>query len=128
MFPSPEYLLVVEPVGNSSGTKWKVVRAFPRFAIDIGFSLRPALAEILGPVQGRMVDIGLGGFGGVLSTEVNLRQKLAAEFRLPGASEPLQLKVIVRYHKDSRYGFEFLDISREQRDQIRQACQDLEII
>jgi c-di-GMP-binding flagellar brake protein YcgR len=118
----------MEPVGNSSGTKWKVVRAFPRFAIDIAFILQPAQADTLGTIRGRMVDIGLGGFGGVCSTEVNLRQKLAAEFRLPGASELLQVKVIVRYHRGSRYGFEFLDVSPQQRDQIRQACHDLEII
>lgn len=117
----------MEPVGDSSG-KWKVVRAFPRFAVDIGFTLQPAPPDALGRIRGRMVDIGLGGFGGVTSMEIGLRQKLVAEFRLPGAHEPLQIKVIVRYHKESRYGFEFLDISRQQRDQIRQACQSLPII
>lgn len=117
----------MEPASDSSG-KWKVVRAFPRFAIDIAFSLQPAQAEALGPILGRMVDIGLGGFGGVLSTEVNLRQKLAVEFRLPGTSELLQIKVIVRYRKGPRYGFEFLDISPRQRDLIREACRSLQII
>ncbi len=117
----------MEPAGDSSG-KWKVVRAFPRFAVDIGFTLQPAPPDTLGRIRGRMVDIGLGGFGGVLSTDVNLRQKLVVEFRLPGFAEPLLIKVIVRYHKETRYGFEFLDISRGQRDQIRQACQDLQII
>lgn len=118
----------MEPTGNSSGVKWKVTRAFPRFAIDISFTLQSALAEVVGPIPGRMVDIGLGGFCGVLSGEVNLRQKLGAEFRLPGAGEPLQIKVIVRYHRESRYGFEFLDLRPEQREQIRRACQSLHII
>jgi len=117
----------MEPVGDSSG-KWKVVRAFPRFAIDIAFTLQPALTDAPELIRGRMVDIGLGGFGGVLSTEVNLRQKLAAEFRLPGSPEPLQVKVIVRYRKGARYGFEFLDISPQQRDLIREACRSLPII
>lgn len=116
----------MEPVGDSSG-KWKVVRAFPRFAIELDFTLAP-LGDGITRIQGRMVDIGLGGFGGVLSTDVNLRQKLAAEFNLPGAPLPLQVKVIVRHHKGTRYGFEFLDISPRQRDLIRQACQGLQII
>ena len=118
----------MEAVGNSSGAKWKVIRTFPRFAIDAAFVLQPALAGALGPIRGRMVDIGLGGFGGVCSTEVNLRQKLTAEFHLPDSLELLQVKVIVRYHKGSRYGFEFLDISPEQRDRIREACRGLFII
>lgn len=107
-------------VGNGSSTKWKVARAFPRFALDIPFDL--------GVVRGRMLDIGLGGFAGVLSTDVTLRQKMTAEFQLPGAAGPIQVKVIVRHHEGPRYGFEFLDISRGQRDLIRQACQGLAII
>lgn len=118
----------MEAVGNSSGTKWKVVRAFPRFGIGVAFSLQPAQAGALGLIRGRMVDIGLGGFGGVCSMEVNLRQRLVAEFHLPGSLEPLQVRVIVRYHKGSRFGFEFLDISPPQRDQIRQACHGLIIL
>ena len=118
----------MEAVGNSSGTKWKVIRAFPRFGIGVGFSLQPAQAGALGLIHGRMVDIGLGGFGGVCSTEVKLRQRLAAEFHLPGSLEPLQVRVIVRYHRESRYGFEFLDISPQQRDLIRQACYGLIIL
>jgi c-di-GMP-binding flagellar brake protein YcgR len=117
----------MEPVGNSSG-KWKVVRAFPRFAIELDFTLQPSVAEFPSRIPGRMVDIGLGGFGGVLATDVNLRQRLVAEFSLPDSADPVQVKVIVRYHKESRYGFEFLDISPRQRDLIRQACQGLEII
>jgi c-di-GMP-binding flagellar brake protein YcgR len=118
---------VVEPTGDSSGARWKVVRAFPRFALDIAFTLQ-ATGATPGTLRGRMLDISLGGFGGELSTEVAVRQKLAAEFLLPGASAPLQAKVIVRYHRESRYGFEFLDITPEQRDQIRQACRNLPML
>lgn len=118
---------VVEPTVDSSGARWKVARAFPRFALDIAFALQAAGAA-LGTVRGRMLEISLGGFGGALSTEVKVRQRLAAEFLLPGASAPLQVKVIVRYQRESRYGFEFLDITPEQRDQIRQACRNLSIL
>ncbi len=47
------------------------------------------------------------------------------ELSLPLAASPLKFRALVRYRKGLHHGFEFLALSKEQRETIRRVCQML---
>lgn len=109
--------------------KWKIARSFPRFAIDLPVRLHAPGAPGDAGLDARMVDIGLGGVCLVVEGfELQLRQKVAVEFRLPASLSPVRVKAVVRYHNDKRYGMQFLDLEAEDREKIRRTCAGLKII
>jgi TonB family protein len=55
----------------------------------------------------------------VLAAELQLGEWVAMEFKLPNAAQAVQAKAVVRHHNQLRCGFEFLDLSGDQRSMIR---------
>ncbi len=104
--------------------RWKIVRSFARFAFDASLSLYYSETGSSG-LKGRIADIGLGGLRALLSEDVAVGQRLWLEFSVPHAPEPLRILCKVKHGFDRNYGFQFLNITPEQRDLIRDACRDL---
>lgn len=61
-----------------------------------------------------------------LDLEVGLELKLS--FNMPYRSTPVQLKAVVRNRSRFRYGLEFIDLTREQREMIEAACKTLSLM
>ncbi|MGC2198293.1 MAG: PilZ domain-containing protein [Terriglobales bacterium] len=76
-------------------------------------------------IEGRCGDIGHGGMGTVLTTEVDQGEVLSLEFHLPTGTEVLPVRAIVRYRKGFVHGLEFLGLSAEQQAMIDAFCQGL---
>ncbi len=55
----------------------------------------------------------------MLAAELQPGEWVAVEFLLPNAGHALQTKAVVRHHNQLRCGFEFLDLSGDQRSMIR---------
>lgn len=112
--------------------KWKIVRSFPRFAIDLQTSVHVSTSGEPPAISGRMLDIGLGGACVLINTEpsgLGPRQKVVLEFRFPMSLAPLKLRAAVRHcHHVNHYGFQFLDVQAEDREKIRRACAGLKIV
>ena len=110
--------------------KWKIARSFPRFATDLPVKVYPSLASDTPPIDGRMVDIGLGGACIVMdATSLTPRQKVTLEFRFPMSLAPLKLRASLRHsHHVDHYGFQFVDVQGEEREKIRRACSTLKIV
>jgi c-di-GMP-binding flagellar brake protein YcgR len=111
--------------------KWKIVRSFPRFAIDLPAVVHLSVTGDPPPLSGRMVDIGLGGACVLMPEECILqpRQKVALEFRFPMSLTPLKLRASVRHcHHVNHFGFQFADVQGEEREKIRRACVGLKIV
>lgn len=107
--------------------KWKIARSFPRFALSravIVFSSR-----ITEQLSGRMADIGLGGLCVLLpKTSLGPNERVYVEFRLAIGAEPMRVGAKLCYIAGDRHGFQFLNITPQQRDDIRRACQHLQIV
>ncbi len=108
-----------------SEKNWKITRSFARFALQVAVAAMLSESASIPVSSGTMRDISLGGLGAVLDPAVGVGQRLWLEFRLPQAASALRLLCKVRHNYGERFGLQFLNITPEQRDQIRQACQGL---
>jgi len=96
---------------------WPVERACRRYLMDQRLLLRGARAVF----HGRTKDISEMGVGAIVAGELNTDEALELEFYLPGKLNPVKLTAEVRYHQGFQYGFQFLDITDQQREMIREA-------
>ncbi len=104
---------------------WKITRSFARFAMQVPVSAMMSESASIPVTTGTMRDISLGGVGAVFEPPVGVGQRLWVEFRLPQAASAMRLLCKVRHDYDGRFGLQFLNITPEQRDEIRQSCQGL---
>src|ERR1700752_4058287 len=79
-------------------------------------------------ILGRCSDIGRGGLGTVLTSEVAAGEVISVEFALPPSTEPLQLRTIVRYQKGFVHGMEFLGLTAEQQAAVDAFCEGREAL
>jgi len=107
---------------------WKIARSFARFAFDIPFAVFLSESASIPVTSGHTLDISLGGVGAILEEVVSIGQRLWLEFRLPNATDTMRLLSKVRHGNERRFGFQFLNITPEQRDAIRKACQGLPVV
>lgn len=105
--------------------QWKITRSFARFAMQVPVAAMLSESASIPVSTGSMRDISLGGLAAALEPPVSVGQRLWLEFRLPKATAPMRLLSKVRHNYGERFGFQFLNIAPEQRDEIRQACQGL---
>jgi c-di-GMP-binding flagellar brake protein YcgR len=73
----------------------------------------------------RTLDISESGVGGLFHESWEVGSRVRLEVSLPVEQTPLKIGAIVRHHAGVRYGFEFIDISLEQRRMLRNACKVL---
>lgn len=104
-------------------------RRFPRFPVRSPFSLQIGKSnETSQPtLQGWLLDLAEGGLGGTLDQEIAPGQVVAIKFDLPQCELGLELRATVRYQNAGSHGFEFLDLTGEQQDELRRCIQTLAI-
>ena len=75
-------------------------------------------------IQGRALDISENGVGGLFSETWMVGSRFNLEISLPVGRAPLKLNAVVRHRTGVkfRYGFEFIDMSPEQRIILQGAC------
>ena len=73
----------------------------------------------------RALDISESGLGGLFHESWPVGSRVRLEVSLPVEQTPLKVGAIVRHHTGVRYGFEFIDVSLEQRALIQRACEAL---
>ena len=108
-----------------SETHWKITRGFPRFALEEPVAAMLSDSASIPVASGKMRDISLGGLAAALHPPVAVGQRLWLEFRLPGVAVPLRIMSKVRHDYGQRFGFQFLNITPEQRESIRKCCDSL---
>jgi len=113
--------------GPLSTSRWKTARSFPRFAVDLPLQVKRA--QQTGTLQCRTVDIGLGGLCGATGSEIlPVGERVQLMFALARDGPEIAVTAKVRYSLPPRHGFQFLNLSPEQRERIRHACEALTIV
>lgn len=102
-------------------------RRYPRYELET--ELR---AAVQGPesreTRGRSLNINEGGIGGVFVTGWDVGTPVSLLFSVPIAATPIRVKGIVRNCTGYRYGFEFADLTPEERETITRTCRTLDLL
>ncbi len=77
------------------------------------------LANHYQKLDGHCSDLSEAGIGILLATEMNNGEVVDLSFSLPGSSLPWELRAVVRYRRGYHYGFEFLSLTNEQQEALR---------
>ena len=89
-------------------------------------------AAILGvehrEMRGRSLNINEGGIGGVFVAGWEVGTSVDLQFSVPIATAPIRVKGIVRNCTGYRYGFEFAELTAEERETISRTCRTLELL
>jgi hypothetical protein len=93
-------------------------RRFPRHRTDLPLTVTVLRQDGYVQLQGRCHEIAEAGLGGVISTALVAGEVVSLEFSLPGVSQPLVLRAVVRHRAGFVHGFEFIGLSPEQRECI----------
>jgi len=109
---------------NKPGHKgWR--RRYPRYRTDIPLQAVVLRDDGYVELRGRCSDIGEGGLGAVLTDDLLPGEVVSLQFAVPEQGEPLTVRAIVRYRKGLVHGFEFLGLSSDQRQAVKNLCQGL---
>ena len=103
----------------------KYFRAFPRFALTVKVRVQYFSGLDQVELTGTTVDIGLGGLGATLTAPLISKERVWLQFIVPGREIPVRVLSKLRHLNDGHYGFQFLNITAEDREAIRASCEKL---
>jgi hypothetical protein len=79
-------------------------------------------------MRGRSLNLNQGGIAGIFVAGWDVGTSVALQFSVPIASAPVKVKGVVRNRTGYRYGFEFADLTAEERETITRACRTLDLL
>ena len=103
----------------------KYFRAFPRFSFTVKVRVQYSSGLEQIELTGTTVDIGLGGLGATLAEPLLSKERVWLQFIVPGRDTPVRVLSKLRHLTDGHYGFQFLNITAEDREAIRACCEKL---
>lgn len=102
-------------------------RRYPRYELET--ELRAAiLGEDYREMRGRSLNINEGGIGGVFVAGWEVGTSVNLQFSVPVATTPIHVRGVVRNCTGYRYGFEFSDLTAEERETISRTCRTLDLL
>ncbi len=101
-------------------------RRFPRKLVDERLSVTVERDGRSLAVAGRCTSIGQGGLGAVLAGELQVGEMAIIALKLAPLGEPFQLRARLTNKHGFKHGFEFIEITAEQRRAIRQLIRLIE--
>jgi len=98
-------------------------REHSRFFIDLRLAVK---AETR--LYGRTKDISETGLGATVAGDIKMGDVVELEFKLPGNTEPTLVSAELRYRQGFSYGFRFLNLTKQQREDILRATRYLPVV
>lgn len=103
-------------------------RRYQRYELETELRASLLCVERRGMTPGRSLDINEGGIAGVFATGWEVGSSVSLQFNVPIATAPVRVRAVVRNHTSYRYGFEFVNVTPEQRELISQTCRTLALL
>ncbi|MGE5206445.1 MAG: PilZ domain-containing protein [Chlamydiota bacterium] len=104
------------PFAPESPSRHHKARRYHRFPLDARVAL--VRAGHRRPLYGRTLGISEAGISALLAADLEVGESVGLEFPLPGNSQRLAVRAVVRNRSGARYGFEFVSLSEGQRSEI----------
>jgi TonB family protein len=99
--------------------KFAPTRKVPRYKLAVPASFTVLRSGVPDSIPGHTHEIGEGGLGVVVASQLLLGEAVRVEFLLPHMTTPVRATAVVRYRHESRFGLQFLRLSDEQQSTIR---------
>ena len=103
-------------------------RQYQRYEIDTELRVAMLGLEQRGTLRGRSLNISEAGIAGVFVTVWDVGTPVHLEFSVPVTSSPVRVGGVLRSRSGYRYGFEFGDLSPDQRAIISKTCRTLALL
>jgi PilZ domain len=100
-------------------------RRFDRYRYDVRMEVAVFRDGETTRLWGRTNEIAQDGVGATVTGELKSGEVVSVEFPIPIAPLMMKLRAIVRYSDGLRCGFEFLVVTAQQRETMRQLCESL---
>jgi TonB family protein len=94
-------------------------RRVPRYKLTVPLDLTVLRSGIPDNVPGRTLEIGEGGMGVVVASQLLLGESVRVEFLLPHTNTPVRATAVVRYQRELCCGLQFVRLPVEQQSIIR---------
>jgi c-di-GMP-binding flagellar brake protein YcgR len=79
-------------------------------------------------LEGHCRDLSEAGIGILLATEMSGGEVVGLSFSLPGSIHPWDVRAVVRHRRGYHYGFEFLSLTSEQQESLKNYLNGLETV
>ncbi len=103
-------------------------RRYQRYEIDTQLHVTIVGVEQRGTMRGRALNISEAGIAGVFVSVWAVGTPVLLEFSVPVRKSPVRVEGLLRSHSGYRYGFEFVDLSPDQREVISKTCRTLALL
>src|ERR1700739_990036 len=100
-------------------------RRFKRYRYDVRMEVAVFRDGETMRMWGRTNELGQDGVGATVTGELKSGEVVSVEFPIPVPPLVMKLRAIVRYSDGLRCGFEFLVVTAQQRETMRQLCESL---
>lgn len=90
-------------------------RRWQRFPMDVRVKIRPWEKPDSAPVVARSHVMSEGGMSVYATESLEIGTHVKVEFSLPGTSQELRLRAVVRNHRGFRCGMEFVELAAADR-------------
>jgi TonB family protein len=94
-------------------------RKVPRYKLAIPLNLTVLRSGVPDSLYGRTLEIGEGGMGVVVASQLLLGESVRVEFLLPHMTTPVRATAVVRYRHAMCFGLQFLRLPDDQQSIIR---------
>src|SRR5580700_11348783 len=94
-------------------------RRHPRYRADFQITVSYLLGDNYQKIEGHCRDLSEAGIGILLAAELNVSEVTGLSFSPPGSSNPWEVRAVVRYRRGYHYGFEFLSLTSEQQQWLK---------
>jgi DNA-binding NarL/FixJ family response regulator len=110
-------------IGPGHTLKWPITRTIQRYKVVVPLAIRVLRSGKSVEMVANSTDLSEGGVGvDVANGELVAGEIVTVEFSLPTAPHSLKLYAMVRHRKLNQYGLQFIDLSGEHQQAIRDLC------
>jgi len=116
-------MAIEQLIGPGSTLKWPITRTIQRYEVVVALSIKVLRRGVNTILVGTSTDLSEAGIGAKIADgELIAGEIITVEFELPTSPEKLRIYASVRHRKENQYGIQFVDVSPEHRQAIRDLC------
>jgi DNA-binding response OmpR family regulator len=120
----PQRLLTAidELLGSGMQLKWPLTRTNNRYPIAVPLTVSVMRRGVVHKIAGRSTDLSEGGMSATMHQELVPGEMVTVEFVLPTFKSQFTIRSRVLHRNVDSYGFEFLNVEKQQLEAIRMIC------